>query len=61
MDDSHDIPGYAVNAVRAIRDALLKELGAKDSEFSKRIITGFTESFQEYLRSIAQAAEIPIE
>ena len=23
MDDSHDIPGYAVNAVRAIRDAFV--------------------------------------
>ena len=23
MDDSHDIPGYAVNAARAIRDAFV--------------------------------------
>lgn len=46
---------------RTLRDALLKKLGAKDSDFSRQVIAGFTSSFQEYLRSIAQAAEIPIE
>ncbi len=46
---------------RTIHDALMKELGAKDSEFSQKLIQSFTESFQEYLHSIAQAAEIPIE
>ena len=46
---------------RALRESLTKRLGAKDSAFSQTIIRSFTDSFQEYLHSIAQAAEIPIE
>ncbi len=46
---------------RSLRDALTKEIGAKDSEFGKKVVAGFTESFQKYLRQVAQAAEIPIQ
>ncbi|MCL1855830.1 MAG: Hsp70 family protein [Clostridia bacterium] len=46
--------------VRGLRDAMLKEINAKDSEFSNRVIMGFTEAFQRYLHKVAQAAEIPI-
>lgn len=46
---------------RGLTDALSKEIGAKDSEFSKQVVKGFTDSFQKYLRQVAQAAEIPIQ
>lgn len=46
---------------RSLRDALMKEIGARDSEFSGRVVNGFTESFQKYLRQVAQAAEIQIQ
>ena len=46
---------------RGLREALMKEIGGEDSEFAKQVVEGFTASFQRYLRSVAQAAEIPIQ
>ncbi len=46
---------------RRLRDALQKELSGPDSAFTRQLSRGFTDSFQRYLRGIAQAAEIPIQ
>ncbi len=46
---------------KTIRDALIRELGKKDGEFSQKIIKGFTTAFQQYLYQTAQEAEIPIQ
>ena len=46
---------------RGLREALMKVIGGEDSEFAKQVVEGFTASFQRYLRSVAQAAEIPIQ
>ncbi len=46
---------------RSLKEALHQEIGGKDSEFAKQVVKGFTESFQKYLRQVAQAAEIPIQ
>ena len=47
--------------IRSLRDSMLKEINAKDSEFGNRVVTGFTDAFQRYLYKVAQAAEIPIQ
>jgi len=46
---------------KSLREAIIRELGAKDGEFSHQIVKGFTEAFQQYLYQVAQAAEIPIQ
>ncbi|MEG0900590.1 MAG: Hsp70 family protein [Clostridia bacterium] len=46
---------------RKLRDALTKELGDEHSAFQRQLVAEFAQSFQGYLFSIAQAAEIPIE
>ena len=46
---------------KTLREALARELGAKNSEFSKKTVAAFTDAFQAYLRQTAQSAEIPIQ
>jgi hypothetical protein len=46
---------------RTLRDSLFRELGGRNSEFSQKLVTAFTEAFQKYLARIAQAAEVPIQ
>ena len=46
---------------RELKDKLMQEIGARDSEFSRQIVSGFTDAFQKYLFKVAQAAEIPIQ
>ena len=46
---------------RTLKDELLKEIGSKDSTFSRQVVRGFTDAFQKYLYQVAQAAEIPIQ
>lgn len=46
---------------KTLRDAICRELGTTDGEFSRQIVKGFTDTFQKYLYQIAQAAEIPIQ
>lgn len=44
-----------------LRDAITKELTKPDGTFMQQITSGFSASFRKHLKSIAQAAEIPIE
>lgn len=44
-----------------LREAIQKELGGDDNEFSLRVTNEFTGAFQKYLRQVTQAAEIPIQ
>ena len=46
---------------RSLRDALTKEIAPQNSEFARQVVEGFTQSFQQYLRQVTQAAEIPIQ
>jgi len=47
--------------MRSLRDEMLKEINAKDSEFGNRVVEGFTSAFQKYLFKVAKSAEIPIQ
>ncbi len=46
---------------RTLRDSLFRELGGRNSEFSQKLVSAFTDAFQKYLARIAQAAEVPIQ
>lgn len=46
---------------KSLADALTKEIAGRNSEFGNQVVQGFTQSFQKYLRQVAQAAEIPIQ
>ena len=49
------------NTKKSLREAVLKEIGGENSAFSKQIVKGFTDAFQQYLFRMTQAAEIPIQ
>ena len=44
-----------------LRTSLLSEISRPESEFQKQVVQGFSQAFRQYVYSIAQAAEIPIE
>jgi len=46
---------------REMKKQLLSAISPEDSAFRKELVDGFAKSFRNYIYSIAQAAEIPIE
>lgn len=46
---------------KSLREALAKEIAAKNGAFAQQVVSGFTRSFQQYLHQLTQAAEIPIQ